>query len=187
MTLAHLMHASIIERYWRGRRRQYAIVAMRCDTIRSGGSMSDTNGNMIELSADIISAYVANNNVTPADLPGLIASVFASLTKLGGEPEALPAAPLVPAVSIRKSVTPDAIICLEDGQSFKSLKRHLNSKYGLTPEQYRTKWGLPADYPMVAPAYSEARSQMAKSIGLGRKAAAQPMKTKRTGKAKAKA
>jgi predicted transcriptional regulator len=146
--------------------------------------MSETNGNMVELAADIVSAYVANNNVTPSDLPGLIASVFVSLTKLGGEPEAPAAAPLVPAISIRKSVTPDAIICLEDGKSFKSLKRHLSSKYGLTPEQYRTKWGLPSDYPMVAPAYAEARSALAKSMGLGRKAAAAPAKAKRAAKAR---
>jgi predicted transcriptional regulator len=147
--------------------------------------MSETNGNLVELSADLVSAYVANNNVTAADLPALIANVYAALTKLGGEPEAPAAAPLVPAVSIRRSVTPDAIICLEDGKSFKSLKRHINSKYGLTPEQYRTKWGLPADYPMVAPAYAEARSALAKSMGLGRKANAAPVKAKRAAKAKA--
>ena len=129
--------------------------------------MSVKNENLVELAADIVSAFVANNNVTTSDLPGVIASVYASLTKLGGEPEAPPAAPLVPAVPIRKSVTPDAIICLEDGKSFKSLKRHLSSKYGLTAEQYRAKWGLPADYPMVAPAYAEARSALAKSMGLG--------------------
>ncbi len=147
--------------------------------------MSDTNGNMIELSADIVSAYVANNNVIASGLPALIASVYEALTKLGGEPEAPTAAPLVPAVSIRKSVTPDAIICLEDGKPFKSLKRHLRTSYDMTPEQYRTKWGLPSDYPMVAPAYAEARSALAKSMGLGRKAAAQPVKAKRTAKAKA--
>lgn len=147
--------------------------------------MSDTNGNMVELSADIVSAYVANNNVTPSDLPALIANVYAALTKLGEQPEAPSAAPLVPSVSIRKSVTPDAIICLEDGKSFKSLKRHLSSKYGLTPEQYRAKWGLPTDYPMVAPAYAEARSALAKSMGLGRKAAVAPVKGKRTAKTRA--
>lgn len=147
--------------------------------------MTETNGHLVELSADIVSAYVANNNVTPADLVGLIASVYASLTKLGGEPEVPVAAPLVPAVSIRKSVTPDAIICLEDGKSFKSLKRHLRTSYDMTPEQYRTKWGLPSDYPMVAPAYAEARSALAKSMGLGRKAAAAPAKAKRAAKAKA--
>lgn len=142
------------------------------------------NENLVELAADIVSAFVANNNVTTSDLPGVIASVYASLTKLGGEPEAPPAAPLVPAVPIRKSVTPDAIICLEDGQSFKSLKRHLSSKYGLTPEQYRTKWGLPADYPMVAPAYAEARSALAKSMGLGQQRRKTAPKGKRVAKVK---
>jgi predicted transcriptional regulator len=147
--------------------------------------MSVTNENLVELAADIVSAFVANNNVTTSDLPGVIASVYASLTKLGGEPEAPPAAPLVPAVPIRKSVTPDAIICLEDGKSFKSLKRHLSSKYGLTPEQYRTKWGLPADYPMVAPAYAEARSALAKSMGLGQQRKKTALKGKRVAKVKA--
>jgi len=146
--------------------------------------MSVKNENLVELAADIVSAFVANNNVTTSDLPGVIASVYASLTRLGGEPEAPPAAPLVPAVPIRKSVTPDAIICLEDGQSFKSLKRHLSSKFGLTPEQYRTKWGLPADYPMVAPAYAEARSALAKSMGLGQQRRKTAPKGKRVAKVK---
>ena len=146
--------------------------------------MSVKNENLVELAADIVSAFVANNNVTTSDLPGVIASVYASLTKLGGEPEAPPAAPLVPAVPIRKSVTPDAIICLEDGKSFKSLKRHLSSKFGLTPEQYRTKWGLPADYPMVAPAYAEARSALAKSMGLGQQRKKTALKGKRVAKIK---
>ena len=144
--------------------------------------MTENSSNLSELSADIVSAYVANSNVTPGDLTRSIASVYASLTKLGREPEAPAAAPQVPTVSIRKSVTPDAIICLEDGKSFKSLKRHLSSKYDLTPEQYRTKWGLPADYPMVAPAYAEARSTLAKSMGLGRKAAVAPAKARRAAK-----
>ncbi len=146
--------------------------------------MSVKNENLVELAADIVSAFVANNNVTTSDLPGVIASVYASLTKLGGEPEAPPAAPLVPAVPVRKSVTPDAIICLEDGKSFKSLKRHLSSKFGLTPEQYRTKWGLPADYPMVAPAYAEARSALAKSMGLGQQRTKTALKGKRSAKVK---
>lgn len=131
--------------------------------------MADNNEELLDLTTSIVSAYVARNNVPRSDLADLIASVHASLAKLGGEPEPPPAAPLVPAVPIRKSVTPEAIICLEDGKSFKSLKRHLSSKYDLTPEQYRAKWGLPADYPMVAPAYAETRSQMAKALGLGRK------------------
>jgi len=91
---------------------------------------------------------------------------------------------LVPAVPIRKSVTRDSIICLEDGKSFKTLKRHLRSKFAMTPEQYREKWGLPADYPMVAPAYAETRSKLAKSVGLGRKVAVRPMKATRAAKLK---
>ncbi|PTM41499.1 MucR family transcriptional regulator [Bosea sp. 124] len=141
--------------------------------------MSEKDAELIALAADIVSAYVSNNSVTPADLTSLIANVHTALLKLGGEPEAPAAVPLVPAVPIRKSVTPDAIICLEDGKAFKSLRRHLSSKYGLTPEQYRTKWGLPADYPMVAPNYAEARSRMAKAIGLGRKAASATPKGRR--------
>ncbi|KPF62970.1 MucR family transcriptional regulator [Bosea sp. AAP35] len=144
--------------------------------------MAETSEPMVKRAADIVSAYVSNNSVTPLELPGIIASVFAALTLLGSEPPAAPVAPLVPAVPIRKSVTPDAIICLEDGKSFKSLKRHLRSAYDLSPEQYRTKWGLPSDYPMVAPAYAEARSALAKSMGLGRKAAASSTKTKRGAK-----
>lgn len=145
--------------------------------------MSETNSKLIELSADIVAAYVANNSVMTGDLPGLIANVHASLAKLGGEPEAPATGPLVPAVSIRKSVTPDAIICLEDGKSFKSLKRHLRSSFNMTPEQYRTKWGLPVDYPMVAPAYAEARSALAKSMGLGQQRRKTAPKGKRSAKA----
>jgi predicted transcriptional regulator len=155
--------------------------------------MSDNNEEFLDLTVSVVSAYVANNNVPAGDLTALIASIHSALSKLGGAPEAPAAAPLVPAVSIRKSVTPEAIICLEDGKPFKSLKRHLSNKYGLTPEQYRTKWGLPVDYPMVAPAYSEARSALAKAAGLGRKSVAAPdpvepvkvAKAKRTAKAKA--
>ncbi|AMJ61789.1 MucR family transcriptional regulator [Bosea sp. PAMC 26642] len=148
--------------------------------------MSGNNEELLDLSAMIVSAYVANNNVARGDLAGLIASTYATLGGLGEAPAPAPAAPLVPAVSIRKSVTADAIICLEDGKSFKSLKRHLSSKFNMTPEQYRTKWGLPADYPMVAPAYAEARSALAKSMGLGRKAAAVPVPAKPKRGAKAK-
>ena len=151
--------------------------------------MAEDNKELLDLSAVIVSAYVANNNVARGDLVGLIASTYAALSSLGEAPAAAPAAPLVPAVQIRKSVTPAAIICLEDGKSFKSLKRHLSSKFDMSPEQYRTKWGLPSDYPMVAPAYAEARSALAKSMGLGRKAAAvaTPAKAKRAAKAKASA
>lgn len=132
--------------------------------------MDDNNAELLDLTTSIVAAYVSHNNVPAGDLTALIASTHAALVRLGNEPEAPAAAPLVPAVPIRKSVTPDAIICLEDGKSFKSLKRHL-SKFGLTPDQYRAKWGLPSDYPMVAPNYAEARSALAKSIGLGRKTA----------------
>jgi predicted transcriptional regulator len=147
----------------------------------------ENNSELLELTTSIVSAYVSNNNVQPADLVGLIASTYSALAGLvGSEAAPAPAAALIPAVPIRKSVTPDAIICLEDGKKFKSLKRHLNTAFGLTPEQYRVKWGLPVDYPMVAPAYAEARSALAKSMGLGRKAAvgfarkaASPAKTTR--------
>jgi predicted transcriptional regulator len=134
-------------------------------------SAGENDAGLLELTTSVISSYVAHNDVPASELAGLIASTYSALAKLGGEPAPPAAAALVPAVPIRKSVTPDAIICLEDGKKFKSLKRHLSSAYGLTPEQYRTKWGLPVDYPMVAPHYAEARSALAKSMGLGRKAA----------------
>src|SRR5215211_3566528 len=126
-----------------------------------------TSPNYIELAADIVSAYVSNNSVPAADLPVLLNSVYAALTKTAQGQQEEPKAELVPAVSVRKSVTPDYIICLEDGKSFKSLKRHLRSTYDMTPEQYRAKWNLPADYPMVAPNYAKARSELAKTMGLG--------------------
>jgi len=135
---------------------------------------------MIGLSADLVAAYVGNNPVPASQLPSLIAATHAALLALGKEAPREPEK-LVPAVPIKKSITPDAIICLEDGRAFKSLKRHLISKYDLTPEQYRSRWGLPADYPMVAPAYAEARSQLAKASGLGRRAT----KPKARGRAKA--
>lgn len=125
--------------------------------------------------ADIVAAFVGNNTVPAAELPALIASVHASLSSLGApQPEAV--VELVPAVPVRRSITPDYIVCLEDGRKLKSLKRHLLAAFGLTPEAYREKWGLPKDYPMVAPNYAAARSEMAKQIGLGqlRKAVAEP-------------
>lgn len=127
-------------------------------------------GNLIELTADIVAAYVGNNTVAQADLPKLISSIYQSLAGAmqgAAEPKLAEAAELKPAVPVRKSITPDYIICLEDGKKFKSLKRHLRTHYDLSPEQYREKWGLPADYPMVAPSYAEARSNLAKKIGLG--------------------
>ncbi len=122
---------------------------------------------IIALTAEIVSAYVTKNRLPTAGLPDLIASVSDSLRKLG-EPAAPPEPELVPAVNPKKSVFPDYIVCLEDGKKFKSMKRHLSS-HGLTPQQYRAKWGLPVDYPMTAPNYSAARSTMAKDIGLGQK------------------
>lgn len=124
---------------------------------------------LVEHSTQIVAAYVSHNAISPTDLPRLIFEVHSALKSLGAEEVAAPVEELKPAVSIRKSVTPDYIICLEDGKKFKALKRHLSTHYNLSPEEYREKWGLPADYPMVAPAYSAARSQLAKVNGLGRK------------------
>lgn len=132
---------------------------------------------VIELTADIVSAYVGNNPLPASGLPELIASVSASVRKLAGA--AVTESPsLVPAVNPKKSVFPDYIVCLEDGKKFKSLKRHLRTDYGLSPDDYRAKWGLPPDYPMVAPSYSATRSALAKSTGLGRKPVAPPAATK---------
>jgi len=140
--------------------------------------MSDTAGveasyepNLIELSSDIVSAYVSHNAVSPVDLPKLIADVHRALQSLQSNEAPAPTEELKPAVPVRKSVSPDYIICLEDGKKFKSLKRHLRTHYNLSPEEYREKWGLPADYPMVAPSYSATRSRLAKDNGLGRKVA----------------
>lgn len=121
----------------------------------------------IQLAAEIVAAYVSKNPVPPADLPGLIESVHAKLDSIvSGVQQEVVEAP-TPAVSIKKSITPDFIICLADGKKFKSLKRHLRTKYDMSPEEYRAKWGLPNDYPMVAPNYAAARSELAKAIGLG--------------------
>jgi len=129
---------------------------------------SDSSELLIELTAEIVAAYVSNNSVAANDLPGVISQVHAAL---GGT--VAPAEEVLekqkPAVSVRRSVQSDHLVCLEDGQKYKSLKRHLMSNHGLTPEQYREKWELPADYPMVAPAYAEARSRLAKEMGLGQK------------------
>lgn len=125
------------------------------------------NGNFIELTADIVSAYVSNNSVSAGDIPNLINQVHSALIRVSsGQPEA-PVEPLRPAVPVKRSITPDYIVCLEDGKKFKSLKRHLRTQYDITPEQYREKWALPPDYPMVAPNYAAARSQLAKQMGLG--------------------
>jgi predicted transcriptional regulator len=131
--------------------------------------MSDStdNGNHIELTAEIVSAYVSNNTVPAGEIPSLISQVHAALARVSGKSGDAPAEPLKPAVSVKKSITPEYIICLEDGKKFKSLKRHLRTQYNMTPEQYRDKWDLNADYPMVAPNYAAARSQLAKQMGLG--------------------
>ncbi|WP_375466145.1 MucR family transcriptional regulator [uncultured Methylobacterium sp.] len=130
---------------------------------------TDTAVDYVELAADIVSAYVSNNPVPPGELAQLITRIHTALVQVAGhrvEAE-VPMGPLQPAVPIKKSVTADHIICLEDGRTFKSLKRHLRAKYDLSPEQYRAKWGLPPEYPMVAPNYAKARSDLAKAIGLG--------------------
>ena len=138
-------------------------------------SEHQTTPNTIELAAEIVSAFVSNNPVPAAQLPALIGAVHDALTKVAsGAVQPAPEEPKEPAVPIKRSVQPDYIICLEDGKRFKSLKRHLRTVYELTPDQYRAKWGLPADYPMVAPNYAAARSELAKQMGLGarRRAAA---------------
>lgn len=128
--------------------------------------MSDETS-YIELAAEIVSAYVSNNSVPSSDLPALIADIHGALKRLNGTVLEEPNEPQKPAVSVKKSIAPDFIICLEDGKKFKSLKRHLRTQYNMSPEQYREKWGLPADYPMVAPNYAAARSRLAKEMGLG--------------------
>ena len=132
------------------------------------GSMSvpTTADETRRLAAKIVSAHVANNNVAVSDLPGLITQVYSALDKLGRPTEPMITRP-EPAVPIRKSVTPDHVICLEDGRKLKMLKRHLATAYNMTPDQYRERWGLASDYPMVAPNYAQQRSALAKKIGLG--------------------
>lgn len=137
---------------------------MTQDTTQS----DERNETLITLTADIVSAHVGYNDVAVEDVPGLIRSIYDALAGLGETIEA-PAPPPEPAVSIRASVKPDYIVCLEDGKKMKMLKRHLATAYGMTPEEYRERWSLPADYPMVAPNYAEKRRELAKKIGLGRK------------------
>ncbi len=130
--------------------------------------MSDTAGkNFLDLTAEIVSAYLSHNTTPASEIPALISQVHAALTRVSSGRGETPAEPTKPAVSVKKSMTADYLICLEDGKRFKSLKRHLRAQYNMTPEQYRDKWKLPADYPMVAPNYAVARSQLAKNMGLG--------------------
>ena len=132
--------------------------------------MAETSGESlyIELTANVVSAYVSNNSVPSAEIPNLIAQVYSALKRVAVGQTSATAESLKPAVPIKRSVTAEYIVCLEDGLKFKSLKRHLRTRYNMTPDQYREKWGLPADYSMVAPNYAAARSQLAKQMGLGR-------------------
>ena len=128
---------------------------------------SSSGERYIELTASIVSAYVSNNSVAANDLPALIDQVHTALTRVSGGQADMLSEPLRPAIALKKSVTADHIVCLEDGKKFKSLKRHLRTQYNMTPEQYREKWNLAPDYPMVAPNYAAARSELAKQMGLG--------------------
>ncbi len=128
---------------------------------------------LLDLTTEIVAAYAGSHTLPASELPGLIGSVFGALRELGTEAEpALPAEALVPAVPVRKSVRPEYLVCLEDGRKMKLLKSHLAKHHGMTPAEYRQRWGLAKDYPMTAPAYAAARSAMATSLGLGRKSAA---------------
>jgi predicted transcriptional regulator len=129
--------------------------------------MNEKSSNYIELTADIVSAYVSNNPVSAGDISALISQVHSALLRVSNGQGEVVSETLKPAVAVKKSITPEFLICLEDGKKFKSLKRHLRTQYNMTPEHYREKWGLPPDYPMVAPKYAEARSQLAKQMGLG--------------------
>ena len=129
----------------------------------------EIEGGLSALTAQIVSAYVSHNTIVAEKMPEFIASVHASLAAVANGVSSDPVKELTPAVAIKKSVTPDFIICLEDGKKFKSLKRHLRTHYNMSPDEYRQKWGLPAEYPMVAPVYAAARSQLAKVMGLGQR------------------
>jgi predicted transcriptional regulator len=136
---------------------------------------SSSKGEILKMTADVVSAYVGNNSLATGEVSGIINTVYGSLRDLesGG-----PAVKPTPAVPVRKSITRDHIICLEDGKKLKMLKRHLRSTYNLTPQEYRARWGLPPDYPMVAPAYAKERSDFAKKIGLGHKGRTAPKPAK---------
>jgi predicted transcriptional regulator len=131
--------------------------------------VDDMQETLVTLTADIVAAHVSNNSVAVSDLPLLIANVHGALAQLGAKAPEPEAKKQEPAVSVRASIKPDYIVCLEDGKRLKMLKRHLMTHYQMTPEQYRAKWNLPADYPMVAPNYAEQRRSLAKKIGLGTK------------------
>ena len=130
--------------------------------------MAHDKDDILKMASEIVAAYVRNNPVSAADLPAMIKSVHATLSSMDRKKDAAPALERAPAVPVKKSVTADYIVCLEDGKKLKMLKRYLRARYGLSPDAYRAKWNLPADYPMVAPNYANRRSELAKKIGLGR-------------------
>lgn len=129
----------------------------------------DNKNALIDMTAEIVSAYVGNNEITAAELPSLIQQVYVSLADVSQGVILSENEPLKPAIAVKRSVSNDYIVCLEDGKKFKSLKRHLRAHYDMSPDEYRAKWGLPKDYPMVAPNYAQARSNLAKQMGLGQK------------------
>ena len=133
-------------------------------------NQENNNNAVVELTADIVAAYVSNNTVVASDVPNLIGEVFDALSKAANVSPGGTLEELKPAVPVKKSITNEYLVCLEDGKQFKSLKRHLRTHYNLSPEEYREKWGLPHDYPMVAPNYAAARSKLAKKMGLGQRA-----------------
>ena len=143
---------------------------MLCEKTPSGAMMNDNDQNaetLITLTADIVAAHVSNNSVALSEIPTLIRNIHGALTSLGEAPAPAAGRP-EPAVPVRASVKPDHIVCLEDGRKMKTLKRYLMTRYSMTPDDYRRRWNLPADYPMVAPNYAEQRRSLAKSIGLGK-------------------
>lgn len=144
------------------------------------GKYADRAETLLELASEIVAAYVSNNAISTADVAGLLKTVYATLGQLS-DGNSVQIATREPAVPIKQSITPDYIICLEDGKKLKMLKRYLRTHFGMTPDQYRTKWGLPPDYPIVAPNYSKRRSDFAKKIGLGRAAGA-PVKGRGRGR-----
>ena len=139
---------------------------MGVDTMSDASNLDAKTSEVLGLTTEIVAAHVANNTVAMSDLPNLIEQVYKTLSNLDKGPEAQGVRP-TPAVSLRKSVTPEYIICLEDGKKLKMLKRHLKTAYNMTPDEYRERWGLASDYPMVAPNYAKQRSKLAKAIGLG--------------------
>ena len=147
------------------------LIKMNILEIKMDNEHNQYHSDAVELAAEIVASYVAHNSVPASELAHLIHNVHSALTTLG-QPVVAEVKHQEPAVPLKKSVTPDYIICLEDGKKFKSLKRHLRTKFEMSPDQYRAKWGLPSDYPMVAPSYAAARSNLARAMGLGQKSKA---------------